>query len=470
MLEQRVIERTAELAEANAQLQEEVYERMRAEQRVWQIAHHDALTGLPNRALLQDRLAQVLTNAARNADKVAVLFLDLDRFKSINDTLGHDVGDELLKLVAQRLQGVIRSVDTVCRLGGDEFVIVLTQVSSPDDAVMVAEKILAALAPTVHIHGHELRATTSIGISLFPDDGNDAFSLMKNADTAMYHAKTEGRNNFQFFTPRMNEEAMRFFNLEQRLRAALVERQFVLHYQPIVDSRTGEIVSLEALVRWNDAEMGLVPPSDFVRIAEEAGLIIALGEWVLEEALAQHQRWQAAGIPCVPIAINLSPRQFRHRELVPSIQKALATSGLPPHLLEIEVTESALMHDVDECVRKLNQLVEMGVRIAIDDFGTGYSNLSLLTRFPVSKLKIDYTFVRDVCTDRDSAAIVAAILGLAQRLELDTVAEGVETTGQVQFLHEQGCKHHQGYLYSRPVPADVVGAMLAAGKGLKPEA
>ena len=460
LLEHRVIERTTELAQANSQLQEEVFERIRAEQRIWHIAHHDALTGLPNRALLHDRLAQVLAQAERNGHRVAVMFVDLDRFKSINDPLGHDVGDELLKTVAARLQAVVRAADTVSRLGGDEFIIVLPDMLVVEDAQRVADKMLDALTPAVSIQGHELRITPSIGISLFPDDGNDAYTLMKNADTAMYHAKAEGRNNYQFFAARMNERAAHFFNTEQRLRVALDEQQFSLHYQPVIDHHTRAISGFEALVRWHDPVHGMVSPADFIPVAEEAGLIIPLGEWVLAEAMRQNREWQQAGLPFLPIAVNLSPRQFRHRGLVDSVRNALRDSGQPAHLLEIEITESALMHDTDEATEKLHELVAMGVRVAIDDFGTGYSSLSHLRRFPVHKLKIDQSFVRDLCVSRDDESIVAAILSLAHNLGLESVAEGVETEAQLELLVRHRCSRFQGFLFSRPLPADQVPALF----------
>lgn len=462
LLEHRVVERTAELAEANSQLQEEVFERIRAEQRIWHIAHHDALTGLPNRTLLHDRLDQVLVQAERSGHRVAVMFVDLDRFKSINDTLGHDVGDELLKSVAARLQSVVRAADTVSRLGGDEFVIVLSGVAALEDVQRVAEKVVEVLAPAVSIQGHALRATPSIGISLFPDDGSDAYTLMKSADTAMYHAKAEGRNNYQFFAARMNEKATRFFNLEQRLRVALDQGQFSLHYQPVIDHHTRSVCGFEALVRWNDPECGMVSPGEFIPVAEETGLIIPIGEWVLTEAMRQNREWQQAGLPFLPIAVNLSPRQFRHRGLVDSVRNALRDSGQPAHLLEIEITESALMHDTEEATEKLRELEAMGVRIAIDDFGTGYSSLSHLRRFPVHKLKIDQSFVRDLCSSRDDESIVAAILSLAHNLGLESVAEGVETEAQLELLTRYRCTRFQGYLFSRPVPAAEVPALLQA--------
>ncbi|CAB1367823.1 sensor domain-containing protein [Denitratisoma oestradiolicum] len=450
-LEQRVTERTAELATANAQLQGEIFERMQTEQRIWHLAHHDALTGLPNRALLHDRLGQALAQAERKGRRAAVLFLDLDRFKSINDSLGHAVGDELLKQVAQRLGGAVRSVDTVSRLGGDEFVVVLNDMICVDDVVLVAEKIIAALGPPVRVDAHDLRVTPSIGISIYPDDGSDAMQLMKNADTAMYHAKSLGRNNFQFFTASMNDEAIRFFNLENRLRAALDQGELVLHYQPLVDLRQRAVVGMEALVRWNDPEQGMIAPGEFIPVAEETGLILPLGEWVLREAMRQNRVWQEQGYPLLPISVNLSPRQFRQRGLVETIRAILAETGQPARLLELEITEGALMQEVGETLSKLEELAAMGVRLTIDDFGTGYSSLSYLKRFPVHKLKVDQSFTRDLCEDREDAAIAAAIIGLAHSLELDILAEGVETAEQLSMLMGYGCHKFQGYYFSRPL-------------------
>ena len=450
-LEQRVVERTAELANANTQLQEEVFERMQAEQRIWHVAHHDSLTGLPNRTLLHDRLQQALAQAQRGRHRVAVMFLDLDRFKSVNDTLGHAIGDELLKHVADRLKVAVRAVDTVSRLGGDEFVIVLHEMASPDDVVQVAEKILDALAQPVTIDGHQLRPTTSIGISMFPDDGDEVFSLMKSADTAMYHAKSSGRNTFQFFARKMNEQATHFFTLENKLRKAIETGQLVLQYQPLVDWPRRSLCGMEALVRWNDPERGLIEPAEFISIAEETGLIVPIGEWVLIEAMRQNRAWQQAGRPPVPISVNLSARQFRQKDLVEVLRRILADTGQPARLLELEITETTLMQDIDETQARLQEISAMGVQLVIDDFGTGYSSLSYLKRFPVHKLKIDQTFVREVTSDPDDAAIVTAIIGLAKSLELEILAEGVETCEQLDVLLGLGCERFQGFLFSRPL-------------------
>lgn len=461
-LELRVAERTAELENANVQLQSEVFERMQAEERVWHIAHHDALTGLPNRSLLQDRLARALTGAERAGGRVAVLFLDLDRFKSVNDTLGHDVGDALLKIVAGRLQAVVRDIDTVCRLGGDEFVVVLGAVAGTDDAVMIAERIVAELARPAEIAGHALRAPTSIGIALFPEDGRDAQALMKAADTAMYAAKSRGRNNFQFFSPVMNDLATRFFHIEQRLRRAIEEGEFVLHFQPQVDVSRHRVCGLEALIRWRDAESGdLVPPGEFIPVAEETGLIVDIGDWVLRETCRQMRLWHDAGWPRVPVAVNLSPRQFQQASLATRVRDILAAAGIAPELLELELTESSLMQSAGDPLVQMQALTDLGLRLTIDDFGTGYSSLSHLKRFPVSRLKIDRSFVRDICEDRDDAAIVASIIGLARTLDLEVVAEGVESTAQLAALRKEGCRICQGFLFSRPRPAEESAAIFA---------
>ncbi|TRZ92968.1 MAG: bifunctional diguanylate cyclase/phosphodiesterase [Rhodocyclaceae bacterium] len=459
-LEQRVVERTTELASANLQLKEEVFERMQAEQRIWHVAHHDSLTGLPNRTLLHDRLKQALAKAQRGRHRVAVMFLDLDRFKSVNDTLGHAIGDELLKHVAARLTSVVRAVDTVSRLGGDEFVIVLHEISSPDDAVQVAEKVLGALASPASIGSHQLRITSSIGISIFPDDGDEVFVLMKHADTAMYHAKEAGRNNFQFFAGQMKEQAAHFFTMENRLRKAIETGQLLLHYQPLIDWPRRAVCGMEALVRWNDPERELIEPDEFIPIAEETGLIVPVGEWVLAEALRQNRAWQQEGRPLLPVSVNLSPRQFRQKDLIEILRRALADTGQPARLLELEITESTLMHDIEEVQEKLQEIAAMGVRLVIDDFGIGYSSLSYLKRFPVHKLKVDRSFVRDLTSDPEDAAIVKAIIGMAKSLGLATLAEGVETREQLDVLVGLGYEQFQGYLFSHPLPPTEAGRIF----------
>ncbi|MBI4997571.1 MAG: EAL domain-containing protein [Rhodocyclales bacterium] len=452
-LEQRVLERTNELTVTNQHLQKEIFERVQAEQRIWHVAHHDALTGLPNRTLLHDRLEQALAQALRDNHRVGVMFLDLDRFKSINDTLGHTVGDELLKQVAARIEAAVRAVDTVSRLGGDEFIVILRELAGAEDAGLVAEKIILALATPVNAVGHDLRVTPSIGISMFPDDGLEALQLMKNADTAMYHAKARGRNNFQFFAPRMNEEATRFFRLEHQLRHALDFGELLLHYQPQLRITETAVCGFEALVRWQHPDAGLTPPAEFIPVAEETGLILPLGEWVLGEALRQNCCWQEAGYPQLPVSVNLSPRQFRQKGLVDTVKRMLADTRQPARLLELEITETSLMHDVDEALDTLRELSSMGVRLAIDDFGIGYSSLSHLKRFPVHRLKIDRSFVSDLGVDWDDAAIVSAIVSLARALNLETLAEGVETSAQVQALLSYGCTRFQGNYFSVPLPA-----------------
>jgi diguanylate cyclase (GGDEF)-like protein/PAS domain S-box-containing protein len=455
-LEQRVRERTNELTATNRKLQKEIFERVQAEQRIWHVAHHDALTGLPNRTLLHDRLEQALAQALRGNQRVGVMFLDLDRFKSINDSLGHPVGDELLKQVAARLCAAVRAVDTVSRLGGDEFIVVLRELAYADDAARVADKVLQALATPFHVSGHDLRVTPSIGISLYPDDGLEALQLMQNADTAMYHAKASGRNNYQFFAPRMNEAATRFFQLEHQLRRALDAGELLLHYQPQVRITEKAICGFEALVRWQHPDTGLMPPAEFIPVAEETGLIVPLGEWVLEEALRQNRRWQEAGYSQLPMSVNLSPRQFRQKGLVDMVRRMLADTDQPARLLELEITETSLMHDVDEALDTLSELASIGVRLAIDDFGIGYSSLNHLKRFPVHRLKIDRSFVSDLGVDWDDAAIVSAIVSLARALNLETLAEGVETRAQVEALLSYGCARFQGHYFSMPLPATEV--------------
>lgn len=459
-LELRVRERTAQLEAANARLEAEAKERKQAEGRVHQLANHDALTGLPNRRLLADRLAQALALAHRNQKKVAVMFIDLDRFKTINDSLGHRTGDRLLQHVARRLTGVLREGDTVSRLGGDEFVVILPEVASAGDAAVVADKIMEILAPPFSIGGHELHITPSMGISLYPNDGKTVETLIRNADAAMYHAKEMGRANYQFFVPQMNVRAAERLQTENDLYRALDRDELALYFQPKIDLASGLICGTEALLRWRHPERGLVAPDNFIPLAEETGLIVPIGEWALKEACRKAKGWQALGLPPLPVAVNLSARQFRQKNLVDKVSQVLTETGLEPGLLELEITETTLMQHTGDNLAVLDKLYALGVKFSIDDFGTGYSSLSYLKRFPVDELKIDRSFVGDIPHDSDDAAIVSAIIALARSLNLQVVAEGVETEDQLAYLARAGCHQAQGYYFSRPLPEDQMLALL----------
>ncbi len=460
-LERRVKARTKELARANAGLEAEIAERRLADQRVVHMAHHDALTGLPNRTLLADRVGQAIARAHRSGGKLAVLFLDLDRFKNVNDSFGHAVGDMLLTAVSARLTASRREEDTVARLGGDEFIVSIPDVGDPAEAETVAARILADLAKPFTINGHQLHADVSIGIALYPRDGDTAETLMRNADTAMYHAKESGRGNYQFFSAQLTERVSRRLSTETNLRRALERGEFTVHYQPLVNLAAGRVDGAEALLRWPQQDDRLVSPVEFIPIAEETGLIVPLGEWVLLEACAQAQAWQALQ-PGLRIAVNLSARQFRQKNLIGMIEQVLGESRLHPSLLELELTEGMLMHNVEEATHILARLDEIGVRLAIDDFGTGYSSLSYLKRFPIHTLKIDRSFVRDISTDPDDAAIVTAIVAMARSLNLRVTAEGVETEEQATFLRSLTCDQAQGFHFGRPMPAAEFAARLGA--------
>jgi diguanylate cyclase (GGDEF)-like protein/PAS domain S-box-containing protein len=452
-LEVRVQERTAEL-------QAEIVERRQAQARVHHMAYHDALTGLPNRALLSDRLDRALLSARRDGMRLALLFIDLDRFKTINDSLGHLAGDHLLKEVAQRLCRVVRASDTVARLGGDEFVVLVPGVRVAEECGLVGDKIIEALAAPIEFEGRSLHISPSIGICLYPDDGDDAASLMRKADAAMYYAKAAGRNNYQFYAEPMNAAAARHFEMETRLRGALLREEFVLFYQPIVGVQDGRVQGLEVLLRWRHPEQGLVAPDDFIPILEENGLIVPVGEWVIRRACEQAMAWQRAGLPPLPLAVNLSARQFMHRGLIQSIRAIVDDTGIDPGLLEFEITETALMQHGGQTLETLGQIYRMGIRLSIDDFGTGYSSLAYLKRFPVRKIKIDRAFVRDLETSSEDQAIVAAIMALAGSLGMAVVAEGVENDAQLALLRRHGCQYAQGYLFARPVDAAAVPALL----------
>ncbi len=439
----------------------DIRDRKAAEARIQFLAHHDTLTGLPNRVLLMDRLEFILASARRRRSMVGILFIDLDNFKTVNDSLGHASGDALLRVVAARIEGAIRAVDVVSRLGGDEFLVVLPDLESEQAPVAVAEKLLAAVSEPVSLEGQDLSVSPSIGISVYPRDGADADTLIKNADAAMYLAKDRGRSNFQFFSERLSQTAFNTLSLETRLREAIREEAFEIHYQPQVHLASGRAVGMEALVRWPQRDGTVVMPNDFIPVAEQRGLIMPIGAWVLREACRQNRRWQLAGLPQVPVAVNLSAIQFKQRDLVAHVERVLADTGLDPAWLEFELTESMLMEDTPELQRTLEGLRALGVKLAIDDFGTGHSSLAHLKRFPIDRLKVDRSFVRDVAADPDDRAICAAIVDLARNMGITSLAEGVETREQLEFLRVRGCEEMQGFLESPPLPAAEAAEWLA---------
>ncbi|MNZ65665.1 Phytochrome-like protein cph2 [compost metagenome] len=427
--------------------------------RAW--AESDPLTQLPNRARLHARLAQAIGHAEQSGLQLALLFIDLDRFKNINDSLGHAVGDELLIQVARRLSGAVRASDTVSRLGGDEFVILLENLPHAEQAALVAKALLQATAGQYLVAGHELAVTPSIGIAVYPADGADAETLLKNADAAMYHAKAVGRNNFQFFTAAMNTRVSEHLDLENRLRQALERHELSLHYQPQYDLDSGRLSGCEALMRWHNPVLGQVPPDKFIPIAEDSGLILVLGEWALHEACRQAMAWQAQGLPALPVAVNVSAMQFRHADLADQVERALRDSGLPPRLLELELTESVLAENLEQVGATLARLKQLGVRLAMDDFGTGYSSLSYLKHFKLDTLKIDRSFVSDLPDFGDNAALAITIIGMARSLGMTCIAEGIEASAQEEFLRAHGCSRGQGYLFSRPLSAAAMTELLA---------
>ncbi|MFZ5504221.1 MAG: EAL domain-containing protein [Pseudomonadota bacterium] len=429
--------------------------------RMAHMAQHDFLTGLPNRALLTERLAQAIGQAARHHKQVALLFIDLDFFKRINDSLGHAVGDQLLQCVAERLVGCVRATDSVCRQGGDEFVILLAEIEQPQDAAGVADKLHQAFIEPQQVAGHALQITLSIGISVYPDDGNTADAMMQNADTAMYHAKAQGRNNCQFFTPEMNARAVHRLLIESGLRRALGNAEFRLHYQPQMNLASGSMTGAEALLRWRDPDHGLIPPAQFIQIAEECGLIVPIGQWVMREACRQIRAWQEAGLRVVPVAVNISAVELWRPGFADSVAGILGEAGVPPHLLELELTESRLMEDAESSMSVLKSLKCIGVQLVIDDFGTGYSSLSYLRRFPFDTLKIDQSFVHDLDSDEGDDGIVGAIIGMATHLRQKVIAEGVETEQQLALLRIRQCESVQGHLLGRPVDADAFAGLLA---------
>jgi diguanylate cyclase (GGDEF)-like protein len=427
------------------------------------LAAHDALTGLVNRLTLDDRLQQAINYAERYQGRVCVALIDLDRFKLINDTLGHHAGDALLQQVAGRLIQCVRESDTVARLGGDEFVLVLFERDGEGLSASAARRILHKLAQPYVLDGREFNITCSIGLSLYPVDGDDAETLLKHADAAMYRAKESGRNGFCFYTPEMHSEMMRRLTLESELRQALEHEQFELYYQPQVDLTCGEVAGLEALIRWRHPQHGLVSPAQFIGLAEETGLIVPIGEWVLHAACRQSRAWQQAGLPAVPVAVNLSAKQFMLPDIDAVVGRALAGSGLAPGLLELELTESLSMDCPERTIPIMRAFKSMGVQLAIDDFGTGYSNLTYLKHFPVDRLKLDKSFVNDIVDNRDDEAIARAVVDMAHCLRLNVLAEGVETIDQLWVLVNLGCRYVQGYLFSRPLPPDECARVLADG-------
>jgi diguanylate cyclase (GGDEF)-like protein/PAS domain S-box-containing protein len=427
------------------------------------LAQHDSLTELPNRMLLNDRLIEAINLSSRYQRKLAVLFLDLDRFKHINDSLGHVVGDRLLQSVARRLFTCVRSSDTVSRQGGDEFVVLLWEVRHAQDAALTATKILGALRKPHRIDEHELYITGSIGIVTYPDDGTDADTLLKKADLAMYHAKETGRDSYQFFKSEMNVHAIERQSVEESLHYAIERRELVLHYQPKLNLATGEIIGAEALIRWRHPQRGLVSPKQFISIAEDCGLIVPIGRWVMREACRQARAWQVAGMPGLSISTNVSPVELRAPGFVAGVRAILTETGLEPHCLELELTESVLIDDSRSVADVLKELKDIGVLLALDDFGTGYSSLTHLRRFPVDALKIDQSFVSDLATDEGGAGIVTAMIGMGKSLGMQVVAEGVETQQQLEILQDRGCPQAQGYYFSRPVPSEDFGRLLECG-------
>jgi diguanylate cyclase (GGDEF)-like protein/PAS domain S-box-containing protein len=441
----------------------DVTERRKAQDMIRQLAYHDALTGLPNRALFEDRLRVALAQAQRQRQMVAVMFLDVDRFKLVNDTLGHTGGDTLLRAVAEELSGVIREGDTVARVGGDEFTLLLPAMSDETDALAVAERILETFKRPRFVDGQEFSVTTSIGITIFPQDGSDVDTLLRNADTAMYRAKERGRDNFQLYTPAMNAAVIQRLALENDLRHAVERGELFLRYQPVSDVSSGQIVGAEALLRWEHPQRGTLDPDSFIPLAEETGLIVPVGEWVLREACLQAKTWHDAGLP-IRIGVNLSVRQLHHKDLIRLVTSVLDESGVAPEMLQLEITEGDVMSNVEFIIGVLHGLRAMGVGISVDDFGTGYSSLSYLKRFPIDSVKIDRSFVRDLATDPSDAAIVTTVIAMARNLSLRVVAEGVETNEQLEFLRLRNCDEYQGYLISRPVPAHAFARLLSAGQ------
>ena len=450
-----------QVVEASVELARIAIESAEAEQRIRYLALHDELTGLPNRAAFQDILQHALHVAVRHPRALAILFVDLDRFKMVNDTLGHDAGDGLLRQTAQRLRRELRQADTLARMGGDEFYILLENVADRRYVGEVAQRVVQAIAEPFLIDGHKCHVTASVGISTYPDDGTDTQTLLKNADISMYRAKALGKNTYQFYSADMQEHAAKRFDLESALRHAVINRELVLHYQPKVSLATGQVTGMEALLRWNRPDKGLVFPASFIALAEETGLIVEMGRWVLDTACSQTKAWQGSGFAELRVAVNLSARHFRQKELVDDVARALANSGLEARFLELEITESMVMDNPDEAAHIMQALKGMGVYLAMDDFGTGYSSLAYLKRFPVDNVKVDRSFIRDVPGDEDDVAIIRAIIAMAHSLGLKVIGEGVETAEQLEFLQEHGCDEFQGFHFCPPIPSEDFSSLLA---------
>ncbi|MGB3205140.1 MAG: EAL domain-containing protein [Crinalium sp.] len=460
-LEIKIQQRTAQLKQSLAKLQAEMAERQQAEAMIRYQALHDLLTGLPNRTMFNEHLRMAVNYAKQNDHKLAIMFLDLDRFKTVNDTLGHLVGDQLLQSFSERLTGCLRSADPLARWGGDEFTVLLPHIHSLEDAIKVAKRIMNALKPAFHLKVNgtntltpPLHISTSIGIAVYPEDGDNAQTLLINADAALYSAKANGRNNYQFYLPEMNSQASSLLNLETLLHRAIEHEEFIIYYQPQVSLKTGKVTGMEALVRWQQPELGLVPPNKFIPLAEENGLIVAIGEWVLRNACAQTKAWHEAGYSGLRIGVNLSPRQFQQPNLVQVVADILAETGLAPEFLELEITETTVMQNVEFAKTMLYSLQDMGVQISMDDFGTGYSSLGYLKKFPFHTLKIDQSFVRELKDNFQDIAIISAIIALGRGLNLRIIAEGVETEEQLQLLHRLDCEQIQGYFFSRPLTVE----------------
>jgi len=452
------------LVEATTRIAGIAIERKLAEERIAFMANHDALTGLPNRALLKDRLNQAMLFAERYDRWATVAFIDIDNFKLINDSLGHHAGDELLKIVASRMVNCVRATDTVVRLGANEFaVLFFDQPKSADLVTSTLQQLRQAVGAPIEIRGHTLEVTCSIGLANYPKDGTDVDALIANAGSAMYRAKELGRDNFQFYTPELNAKIHEKFLLQEELRNAIARDEFMLHYQPQVDLRSGRIFAVEALIRWRHPKLGVVPPGKFIPVAEESGLIAQIGDWALRTACKQNKAWQDAGLAFINVSVNVSARQFKEKNWIACVKGALAESGLDAQYLELELTESMIMQDVDQAIATMKELQRIGVQLSIDDFGTGYSSLSALKSFPVARLKIDKSFVRDLPDDEHDKAVAAAVISLGQKLNLRVIAEGVETDAQMAFLRDNNCDEMQGYLFSKPAPAADIADMIGVG-------